>query len=56
MSNPEFLSEGTAINDLNKPDRVLIGGEDSQSMEALENIYLNWIPKAKNNKNKFMEQ
>ena len=44
LSNPEFLSEGTAINDLNKPDRVLIGGEDSESMEALENIYLNWIP------------
>ena len=47
LSNPEFLSEGTAINDLNKPDRVLIGGEDSESMEALENIYLNWIPQKK---------
>ena len=47
LSNPEFLSEGTAINDLNKPDRVLIGGEDNKSIEALENIYLNWIPKQK---------
>ena len=47
LSNPEFLSEGTAITDLNSPDRVLIGGEDNQSMEALENIYLNWVPKEK---------
>ena len=44
LSNPEFLAEGTAINDLEKPDRVLIGGEDSDAINALVNIYLNWVP------------
>ena len=44
LSNPEFLAEGTAINDLEKPDRVLIGGEDSDSIDALVKIYLNWVP------------
>ena len=39
LSNPEFLAEGTAINDLENPDRVLIGGEDNQSIEALVDIY-----------------
>lgn len=39
-----FLAEGTAINDLEKPDRVLIGGEDSDSIDALVKIYLNWVP------------
>ena len=34
LSNPEFLSEGTAINDLENPDRVLIGGDDEQAMFA----------------------
>ncbi len=43
LSNPEFLAEGTAINDLEKPDRVLIGGEDPQAINALVNIYLNWV-------------
>jgi UDPglucose 6-dehydrogenase len=38
------LAEGTAINDLEKPDRVLIGGEDSDSIDALVKIYLNWVP------------
>tara|TARA_Y100001968_G_scaffold332506_1_gene390907 strand:- start:123 stop:1598 length:1476 start_codon:yes stop_codon:yes gene_type:complete len=47
LSNPEFLAEGTAINDLEKPDRVLIGGEDSISIEALSAIYANWVPKEK---------
>ncbi len=45
LSNPEFLAEGTAINDLENPDRVLIGGEDIKAIEALSNIYLNWINK-----------
>ncbi len=43
LSNPEFLSEGNAINDLLNPDRVLIGGDDHDSIVALEKIYLNWI-------------
>ena len=44
LSNPEFLAEGTAIKDLEKPDRVLIGGEDTEAMNALVSIYLNWVP------------
>ena len=47
LSNPEFLAEGTAINDLNNPDRVLIGGDDINSIEALRNIYKNWVPEDK---------
>ena len=47
LSNPEFLAEGTAIDDLTCPDRILIGGEDSFAIEALKNIYLNWIPEEK---------
>ena len=47
LSNPEFLAEGSAINDLEKPDRILIGGEDQLSINALEKIYLNWVPKDK---------
>ncbi len=47
LSNPEFLSEGTAINDLKNPDRILIGGDDEKSIEALEDIYKTWVPKKK---------
>ncbi len=47
LSNPEFLAEGTAVNDLEKPDRVLIGGEDHQAINLLEEIYLNWVPSNK---------
>ena len=47
LSNPEFLAEGTAINDLQNPDRVLIGGDDDQAINALRNIYLNWVDKEK---------
>ena len=51
LSNPEFLAEGTAIQDLFKSDRVLIGGDDSESgqnaVKALVDIYTNWIPKEK---------
>ena len=43
LSNPEFLAEGTAINDLESPDRVLIGGDDLDSMNALKSIYTNWV-------------
>ena len=45
LSNPEFLAEGTAINDLENPDRVLIGGQNQNAIEALSEIYLNWVPK-----------
>ena len=42
LSNPEFLAEGTAINDLLRPDRVLIGGEESEggrcAIEALSQV------------------
>ncbi|WP_372895836.1 UDP-glucose 6-dehydrogenase [Stieleria sp.] len=47
LSNPEFLAEGTAIEDLLEPDRVLIGGERPESIEALVDIYANWVPRAR---------
>ena len=47
LSNPEFLAEGTAINDLENPDRVLIGGENEDSINALIDIYENWVPRNK---------
>lgn len=51
LSNPEFLAEGTAIKDLYKSDRVLIGSEDTESakkaVEKLCEIYERWIPKEK---------
>ena len=51
LSNPEFLAEGTAIADLYKSDRVLVGGEDTPSgkaaVNALVSIYERWIPKEK---------
>ena len=49
LSNPEFLAEGTAIADLEKPDRVLIGSRDTESgiraRDVLVEIYANWVPK-----------
>ena len=51
LSNPEFLAEGTAIQDLFKSDRVLIGGDQTESgqkaVQALVDLYANWIPKEK---------
>jgi UDPglucose 6-dehydrogenase len=52
LSNPEFLAEGTAVEDLRDPDRVLIGGdvetkEGREAMDALVNIYASWVPKEK---------
>lgn len=51
LSNPEFLAEGTAIQDLFKSDRVLIGGQQTKSgkiaISQLFNIYANWVPKEK---------
>ncbi|MEJ5054202.1 nucleotide sugar dehydrogenase [Sphingobacterium sp. MYb382] len=43
LSNPEFLAEGTAVTDLLKPDRVLIGGENKDAIDALVNIYAEWV-------------
>jgi UDPglucose 6-dehydrogenase len=49
LSNPEFLAEGTAIDDLLNADRVLIGGDNTPSgkaaKEALSSIYEHWLPK-----------
>ncbi len=51
LSNPEFLAEGTAIEDLFKSDRVLIGGDKTdtgrEAVQALVDIYSNWVPKEK---------
>ena len=51
LSNPEFLAEGTAIKDLFKSDRVLIGGDTTvsgqEAVKALVEVYSNWIPKEK---------
>jgi UDPglucose 6-dehydrogenase len=49
VSNPEFLAEGTAIRDMEHPDRVLIGGRETPSGEkaaaTIAEIYSNWVPK-----------
>ncbi|KAG2366390.1 UDP-glucose/GDP-mannose dehydrogenase family, NAD binding domain-containing protein [Suillus spraguei] len=49
LSNPEFLAEGTAIDDLFAPDRVLIGSlqtqEGKEACAALSEVYQNWVPK-----------
>ena len=47
LSNPEFLAEGTAIRDLEEPDRVLIGGENKQAILTLTSIYKEWVPEHK---------
>ena len=54
LSNPEFLAEGTAINDLQNPDRVLVGGENEEAIELLCSIYKNWVLK-KDFKDKYLE-
>ena len=43
LSNPEFLAEGTAVDDLLDPDRILIGGESADAINALCDVYANWI-------------
>ncbi len=49
LSNPEFLAEGTAIQDLMQPDRVLIGGDQTNeglaAIEALTSVYASWVPR-----------
>ena len=49
ISNPEFLAEGTAIRDLENPDRVLIGGmetpEGERAVEEIAAIYAHWVPR-----------
>lgn len=45
LSNPEFLAEGTAIDDLLNPSRVLIGGNDSRSIKTLSALYECWVPR-----------
>ncbi len=47
LSNPEFLAEGSAIKDLEEPDRILIGGEDNLSINSLINIYSRWVSRNK---------
>ena len=49
LSNPEFLAEGTAIRDMQNPDRVLIGGRETESgrkaVGKLVELYARWIPR-----------
>ena len=47
VSNPEFLAEGSAIDDLQYPDRVLIGGENEESINEISDIYKKWVDKDK---------
>ena len=51
ISNPEFMAEGTAIDDLQSPGRVLIGAMEDESgqkaLEAVADIYRNWVPEEK---------
>ena len=51
LSNPEFMAEGTAIQDLKHPDRILIGGDSTETGKAaikkLSHLYEHWVPKNK---------
>ena len=49
ISNPEFLAEGTAVRDMEEPDRVLVGGRETPSgqraVQAVADIYASWVPR-----------
>ena len=49
LSNPEFLAEGTAVRDMQNPDRVLVGGRETESgqkaVEKLVELYAHWVPR-----------
>jgi len=49
VSNPEFLAEGTAVEDMQQPDRVLVGGRQTPSgqkaVQAIVDIYAHWVPR-----------
>eukprot|EP00891_Asterochloris_glomerata_P003898 jgi/Astpho2/3898/Aster-04406 len=51
LSNPEFLAEGTAVANLLNPDRVLIGGKETESgrraVQVLKSVYQHWVPSEK---------
>jgi len=51
LSNPEFMAEGSAIRDMEEPDRILIGSHDTATGDAardeLLKIYLRWVPREK---------
>jgi UDPglucose 6-dehydrogenase len=51
VSNPEFLAEGSAVRDLENPDRVLIGARQTESGQAalreIVEIYRHWVPEEK---------
>lgn len=51
LSNPEFMAEGTAVRDLDQPDRILIGSRETErglkAREILTEIYANWVPREK---------
>jgi len=49
LSNPEFLAEGTAVADMENPDRILVGGEQTPGGQAavatLVALYARWVPR-----------
>jgi UDPglucose 6-dehydrogenase len=49
LSNPDFFSQGSAVEDLVKPSRVLIGGggNSKEALQTLVDIYATWVPKEK---------